>query len=868
MYLYEKINQAKNFSAYAELPRLIPDNLNNKFELRSYQKEAFQNFITYFENDKLRAKPTQTLFHMATGSGKTLIMAGLIIYLYHKGYRNFLFFVNSTNIVQKTKENFLNSISSKYLFTENIIIDGELVPIKEVSNFQFTDTNAINICFTTIQGLHADMWFAKENSMTNDDFINKKTVFISDEAHHLNALTKKGLTKSEKENSHSWEETIKGIFEVSVDNVLLEFTATLEKENPYIAKEYTNKIIFNYPLEKFRLDKYSKEIMTLRSDLSPIDRALQAIMLSQYRLKIFQEHKLDIKPVVLFKAYTIKESTNFMATFLEKISNLTGNELEQIKMSTTSNKIMQQAYKYFADKNIDFDELASELKDDFSENHCISANEDKDVAKNQILLNSLEDKNNPYRVVFEVKKLDEGWDVLNLFDIVRLYETRQSSGTHISQTTISEAQLIGRGARYCPFQLNEEQSKYQRKYDNDVENNMRVCETLYYHCYNEHRYITELHYALKEIGMEADVHPLPHTLKSSFKEDTLYTQGKIFINKRKEINRQTITGIKESIRNKVYTISIATGVSGTDMIMEDDTSIIDYKANINTTTFKIKELAQINYSLIHKALLKHSIFKFNILKSYFPNLKSTRQFIMDENYLGDIRICIKSQYDKNNIPMNILFSAVNIFINKITSVISNIDVTYEGTKEFYPYRISDIFKDKMVIYNKTHEGGIGYSQNDLSVNEDYRIDLAQEDWFAFEENWGTDEEKAFVGYFKEHIDELRKKYNKIFLIRNERQFHLYSFDDGERFEPDFVIFLQKNNQEGYEQLQIFVEPKGSHLIEQDKWKENFLLQIKENARTVIKFISDNKYNVWGFHFFNRNIRTKEFNDDFKMLLTD
>ena len=54
--------------------------------------------------------------------------------------------------------------------------------------------------------------------------------------------------------------------------------------------------------------------------------------------------------------------------------------------------------------------------------------------------------------------LNEGWDVLNLFDIVRLYDTRSSASY-----TIKEAQLIGRGARYCPFLVNEEQKKFKRK---------------------------------------------------------------------------------------------------------------------------------------------------------------------------------------------------------------------------------------------------------------------------------------------------------------------------------------------------------------------------------------------------------------------
>ena len=83
---------------------------------------------------------------MATGSGKTLIMAGLMLYLYKKGYHDFLFFVNLSNIVQKTKENFLNAQSGKFLFAKEINIGGEVVPVKAVENFQDSDPKAINIC--------------------------------------------------------------------------------------------------------------------------------------------------------------------------------------------------------------------------------------------------------------------------------------------------------------------------------------------------------------------------------------------------------------------------------------------------------------------------------------------------------------------------------------------------------------------------------------------------------------------------------------------------------------------------------------------------------------------------------------------------
>lgn len=67
---------------------------------------------------------------MATGSGKTVIMTGLILYLYTKGYRKFLFFVNQNNIIEKTKENFLNQSSIKYLFADSIELMGEQVQVK------------------------------------------------------------------------------------------------------------------------------------------------------------------------------------------------------------------------------------------------------------------------------------------------------------------------------------------------------------------------------------------------------------------------------------------------------------------------------------------------------------------------------------------------------------------------------------------------------------------------------------------------------------------------------------------------------------------------------------------------------------------
>jgi type III restriction enzyme len=797
---------------------------------------------------------------MATGSGKTMIMAGLMLYLYQKGYRNFLFFVNLSNIVSKTKENFLNSLSTKYLFAEEVRLNGERIPIKEVSNFQYADENAINICFTTTQGLHTDMWFAKENALSFDDFVGRKIVLISDEAHHLNADTKK-LSKEEQDSYHSWEQTVRRIFETNRDNVLLEFTATCDINNPMIRSEYESKIVYDYPLAKFRADGYSKEIKTLRTDVEIMERAIQAIMLSQYRLKVFQDNRLSVKPVVLFKSAKIAESNEFMEKFIETVGDLTGNELRRIS-ELTDNETLHEAYRYFERNGISFDQLAQELREDFSAEHCISANDDKEATEKQIALNSLEDANNPYRAVFEVKKLDEGWDVLNLFDIVRLYETRQSGGKKISPATVSEAQLIGRGARYCPFQIDVEQEKFKRKYDTDVDNPLRVCEELHYHCHNDSRYIAELNDALREIGVEIDKKPVEYVLKDSFKSDSLYTDGLVFTNERVEKSRVDVDGLPEKVRTHIYPVKLATGSSGEDTIFGKS------RANDSVTTTyvyrtNISEIAQMNYAIVHKALCKYNVFKFSTLKSYFPNLKSTREFITSPKYLGEVKLEITSRYEKP--APYILYTACANALEKIAESVSAIEVTYMGTTEFKPAHIRDIFKDKKCSYTVVADGGIGVSQNDMSVSNGLRIDLSKEDWFAFEDNFGTSEEKAFVAYFKTFVQILKAKYDKVFLVRNERQLHIYSFEDGDRFEPDYLLFLHKKNSDGYEQLQVFIEPKGTHLVENDKWKEDFLLEIEDKAIATKIFVDDNKYRIWGFHFFNTDVRMSEFADDMNKL---
>ena len=213
-----------------------------------------------------------------------------------------MFFVNSNNIIQKTKDNFLNPEALKYLFNKKIIIDGNEVFIKEIDNFEETDNQNINLKFTTIQQLHLDLNKTKENSFTYEDFKEKKLVLIADEAHHLVAGTRSGNLFG------SWENTVKKIHESNLDNILLEFTATIDTETVELVEHYQDRVIFKYDLSEFRNDKYSKEINLIRSLYNEEDRIIQALILNLYRQELASLYNINLKPVILLSLKKLLKS--------------------------------------------------------------------------------------------------------------------------------------------------------------------------------------------------------------------------------------------------------------------------------------------------------------------------------------------------------------------------------------------------------------------------------------------------------------------------------------------------------------------------------------------------------------------------------
>ena len=857
-FLHEQLEIAFNFGVpKPEMPDSITQNLSPAFELRPYQEDAFASFIHYFNNDLAgKEKPLHLLFNMATGSGKTLIMAGLILYLYEKGYRNFLFFVNSTNIIEKTKDNFLNPRAAKYLFNEHIHFQGKQVAVTQVDNFEGVNENDINLCFTTIQQLHTDMTTEKENALTAENFTDEKIVLLSDEAHHMNVRTRAQLELELEDQKPSWENTVESIFIANEDNLLLEFTATHDYENPNIVDKYRNKIVYRYDLVNFRNDRFSKEVVLVHSDLDQTSRILQALILNQYKEQVAVNNGIHLKPVILFKAQrTIAQSQENEANFHKLINELTTDQIDSFRESGL--EIVQRAFRFF-DEKMTTEALVQRLKEAFREEHCLSVNNDKEKETYQLRLNNLEDKDNPIRAIFAVQKLNEGWDVLNLFDIVRCYEARDSGKNKIGKTTISEAQLIGRGARYFPFVLPDHTDKFRRKFDEGLDHELRVLEELHYHSIHDSRYISEIRTALVDHGM-MDARPETRELKlkNSFKETELYKHGVVWLNKQVPKDYQHVESLADlanlSVKQKNYAHTIYTGTGGVTTLMENGETPVQQR-NQSSRDVKVVDIEQ---NIVRAAIARNPFFTFASLKRYLPHLVSIREFITSENYLGGLAITFKGNLADLEKNRSAKLAACEGLLGQIESEIREEITEYKGTKHFYAQQIRAVFTDKTLKFNVDTPRA---DDSDLA----YLVKVS--DWFAFENLYGTSEEKAFVQMLDRWIQASEENYEDIYLLRNEGHFSIYNFSDGRGFQPDFVLFLREKNGNALS-YQLFIEPKGEHLAANDRWKEAFLKEICAEYRSKI-LTENSKYRVIGVPSSYHERYENQFKDDLNAALTE
>lgn len=856
----------------AEVPDFITDNLAANVALRPYQIQAVRRFLFYMDGYAARPSPAHLLFHMATGSGKTVLMAALILDLYARGHRNFLFFVNSSQIIEKTRDNFLNPASSKFLFAQQIRIEDRPVEVRAVDGFEATSPDAISIHFTTIQGLHSRMLNPKENGVTFEDFEARDVVMISDEAHHLNADTKaeKDLTGGEAEERRSWESTVSRILASHSDNLLLEFTATADLGNPAIRAKYQDKVLYDYPLSRFREDGYSKDIELRQADLSAGERMMQAVVLSQYRRKLAEAHGVPCKPVILMKSKTIAQSNENEAAFHALIAAMDGERLEALRAASVGDDTLMAAFDFIHDvRGVTPDDLGRELRLDFGPDKVANVNSPGDLQARQIALNTLEDRDNELRVIFAVDKLNEGWDVLNLFDIVRLYDTRDGRENKVGKTTMQEAQLIGRGARYFPFAPPDQADapRDQRKYDSAADHPLRLLEQLHYHCSHNPKYIKDIRNALRETGMlDESARTVTLRVKPAFKATDLFQSGHVWLNRRITNTRDTVQGLDAYLKSTTFVFPrLMTGrvteASAFGPGANEGGSATDEPI---TRTLKLSDFGM---PILRFALDTIPSFHFAALSKHFPKLKSTTEFMTSDAYLGGASVQVQGRAaDLAGLSAAQKLKIAQYVLHQIADGVAQESHAHVGSKEFTSHALKDVVIDRVVKMGVQGETGRSWADSELPGLS--MIDLKDKAWHVYDDSYGTSEEKEFIRFINDQAEALARSYDDFHLIRNEKLFKLYAFADGEAFEPDFLLILRRKGTATTTVMQLFVEPKGAHLKATDQWKEEALNAIAGEAVLTTVF-KGKDYTVHGLPFFNaEGAMKKGFEEAFTPFLHD
>ncbi|QDY54262.1 restriction endonuclease [Helicobacter pylori] len=815
------LNNAPN-NKETDLPTHITSNL--KKELRDYQKKAIDNYL-----EKRQSNPTQKhfMFEMATGSGKTLVMAGLILECYKQGYQNFIFFVNSTSILEKTKLNFTDSASSKYLFSENININDENIEIKSINNLNESHSNAINIYFSTIQGLFSLFTRAKENAISIEDLKDQKLVFLADEAHHLNTETKKKLNDSEASEKHNWESVVKLALEQNKDNLLLEFSATIPNEKS-VEEKYKNLKVATYTLKEFSEDKFCKNIYSLSYENKALEtRFLGACVSSLYKELLAQHHNIEnFKPCILFKSERIEDSKENQERFNAFLENLSPLDLENF-FHYSRNAFFKDAKNFFDKRNYT-PNLVAFLQTKFKKSTQINTNNEKELEKGMLLLNSLEDRDNPKRVIFSVDKLNEGWDVLNLFDIVRLKNKASQ------KDTTKDAQLIGRGARYYPFSYNDFKlgriEFYQRKFD--LFNPLSALERLDYHAVYDSEFIAKLNNELQDLGLGFvnEKQTIPLTPTKRFK--CYYAS-----NKREKNN---------NLFNKDYSGPVEATLKSLHVplfgfIVREKK--VDFKEENkgDKTYFKPHTLDKIPINYFLKALnLKNLDFK--TLKKAFKKHPFNNKVGFIEQYISHL---------KTNFHKDQKFDDNKILLKLAVYIIENLKDAL--LKEQDKYEVSVLELKEFETHNKS-----------LSASE-LEKGIPFYEWLLFKDmrKLDSDLERKFLVFINDHKEVLDKKFKEWCVLRNDHFAELKVFCNIENspyyaqgFEPDFILFAQTHSDE-FLGFTCYMEAKGEHLEPSNAWKKEFL-EMLENAALKSH---NKKLHLKGLPFFTLH-NNKAVNDEF------
>ncbi|CCF29964.1 Type III restriction-modification system restriction subunit [Weissella confusa LBAE C39-2] len=580
-------------------------------------------------------------------------------------------------------------------------------------------------------------------------------IILADEVHHFSARTK---SKVDQKN-RVWEYVLDRIRQSNKANRQLEFTATIDLNNDFIYEKYRDKVIFQYDLKEFQNEGYSKKIARLQANADDSEKMINAVLLSQYRKRMaIQAGVRDFKPVILFKSNKIDVSKAARDQFLTIIDQLTAENLAQFitkQLQTTQSSTLHQAYTYY--HTVDMGSLVRKLQRDFQPLNTINVN---DTSSNGILgdlndlrnLNTLEKPSNPFRAIFAVAKLSEGWDVLNLYDIVRIGEQPITA----TQTN-SESQLIGRGARYNPF-VYEEATSFTRRFDHSTPE-LQILDSLHYHTINDKKYIDNLTKSFEAMQLQVeddkDFDILSTTVKESFKKSDVYQYGKLYYNDVEDVPESEYNGLAK------YGVPVAELPT-----VNIETATLEATAfdTQNITGMNETRLVKIDAALVKKAMARNPFLRFNTMKKYMPTLNSITEFMYEEQSLGQMKEiqATVSTGSETVLSRETQLLVVEKYLAYIQRMLVMNYKRQRGTNKFIGLPIKEAVQD----YKKR----VPVNYADAGVHELIQTyDCKKAPWFVYNEAIVDKLERSLIELIHGYIEELQNKYKDVYIIRSDER---------------------------------------------------------------------------------------------------
>ncbi|GAA6977986.1 DEAD/DEAH box helicase family protein [Helicobacter pylori] len=625
--------------------------------------------------------------------------------------------------------------------------------------------------------------------------------------------------------------------EQNKDNLLLEFSATIPNEKS-VKDKYENLKAITYPLKEFSEDKFCKNIYSLSYENKESEtRFLGACVSSLYKELLAQHHNIEnFKPCILFKSERIEDSKENQKRFNAFLENLSPLDVENF-FNYSRNAFFKDAKNFFDKRNYT-PNLVAFLQTKFKKSVQINTNNEKELEKGMLLLNSLEDRDNPKRVIFSVDKLNEGWDVLNLFDIVRL------KNKAIQKDTIKDAQLIGRGARYYPFSYGDfKQSRiefYQRKFD--LSHPLSALERLDYHAIYDSEFIAKLNNDLEKLGLgfvnEKEKQTIPLTPTKHFK--CYYASN---------------TKDKKKNLLKDYTGPVAVKLQSLHVPLfgfSVHEKKVDFEENQGDGTYYNplvlnKIPIPLNYFL--KALNVKNL-DFKTLKKAFKKHPFNNKVEFIEQYISQLTIKFHKKQK---------FDDEKTLLKLAVYIIENLNDTL--LKEQDQYEVSALELKEFETHNRS-----------LNASE-FEKDIPPYEWLLFKDMRKLDSklEREFLDYINDHKEILDKKFKEWCVLRNDHFTELKVFCNiegpyhAQGFEPDFILFAQTHEDE-FLGFTCYMEAKGEHLEPSNAWKKEFL----ERLESATLKSHNKKLDLKGLPFFtlpNKAI-TEEFQNAFNKIFKD